>query len=372
MSKITIHPIDSVYIGIETDEESIIRELADKFTFFVPNYKFLPLYKKGVWDGKIRLLNLRKRTLYKGLIYQIQNFCELNNYEFESKLEEYEVPISEYEIKEFFSELNLPDDLTPRDYQIETVAHCIRKQRATILSATGCHSENDKIIKSNGEIEFVKNLKVGDKIIEGDGKSKEILKLFSGEDDLYEIDFINGNESIKVTKNHILKLKNTFGSKVGKKQIKNGKEYITLSEKYKENEEILIYVDDYLKKDNEFKRRFKVVFNDKPLSFEDEYIWDLKISPYFFGLYLGDGSANSCQITTMDSEIVEEIYRQANELNMVVNVFDKIIKTKSSPLYNTKSLAKHYNIRNKILIENSKDASGDARNLIFKEMEIIS
>ena len=146
MSKITIHPIDSVYIGIETDEESIIRELADKFTFFVPNYKFLPLYKKGVWDGKIRLLNLRKRTLYKGLIYQIQNFCELNNYEFESKLEEYEVPISEYEIKEFFSELNLPDDLTPRDYQIETVAHCIRKQRATILSATGCHSENDNCI----------------------------------------------------------------------------------------------------------------------------------------------------------------------------------------------------------------------------------
>ena len=40
-------------------EPSVLNELSDFFTFYVPGYKFMPAYKNKVWDGKIRLFDIR-------------------------------------------------------------------------------------------------------------------------------------------------------------------------------------------------------------------------------------------------------------------------------------------------------------------------
>lgn len=65
MDKIIVSKSNHVFLNIKTDP-GIEMELADHFCFYVPGYKFMPAYKNKMWDGKIRLFDLRKKQLYTG------------------------------------------------------------------------------------------------------------------------------------------------------------------------------------------------------------------------------------------------------------------------------------------------------------------
>ena len=56
---------NEVYLKVET-EQHIHKELSDYFCFDVPNAKFMPHYKKRVWDGKIRLYSPGTGEIYCG------------------------------------------------------------------------------------------------------------------------------------------------------------------------------------------------------------------------------------------------------------------------------------------------------------------
>ena len=77
MSSISIEKVNDVYIRVISDR-SIEQELADRFTFLVEGYKFMPAYKSGIFDGKIRLYNLAKKTIYAGLLHHILKYAEEN------------------------------------------------------------------------------------------------------------------------------------------------------------------------------------------------------------------------------------------------------------------------------------------------------
>ena len=66
MDTITIKKKNEVFMHVDC-EPSIERELSEHFCFFVPGYKFMPAYKNRMWDGKIRLFDSRKKTMYCGL-----------------------------------------------------------------------------------------------------------------------------------------------------------------------------------------------------------------------------------------------------------------------------------------------------------------
>ena len=55
---------DDVHILVDTDE-SISQEICDYFTFEIPGAKFMPLYRKRLWDGKARLFNIYKKETNK-------------------------------------------------------------------------------------------------------------------------------------------------------------------------------------------------------------------------------------------------------------------------------------------------------------------
>ena len=82
MSDLLLTKKNEAFIQFEC-ERSIAQELSDYFTFFVPNYQFTPAYKSRVWDGKIRLADLRTFTIYHGLIPYIEKFCAERNYSLE-------------------------------------------------------------------------------------------------------------------------------------------------------------------------------------------------------------------------------------------------------------------------------------------------
>ena len=68
MSNLIVKKKNEVYVTVHSDEEHIHRELADYFTFEVPEAKYLkknPRYK--YWDGTIRLYSPGTGALYHGL-----------------------------------------------------------------------------------------------------------------------------------------------------------------------------------------------------------------------------------------------------------------------------------------------------------------
>jgi hypothetical protein len=57
---------------------------------------------------------------------------------------------------------------------------------------------------------------------------------------------------------------------------------------------------------------------------------DQTINPYFLGLWLGDGTAKSTNITTMDEEIKQSIYQEAHARGLFVNEYVQSTSNKSN------------------------------------------
>jgi superfamily II DNA or RNA helicase len=132
-NKIVIHNKDEVFVRLECSEGTAY-ELREAFTFLVPNYQFTPQYKARLWDGKIRLFDMRTKQLYRGLVPYVAKFCEEREYEWEYENEAYDEEFSLAEAKEFVDKLRPKH--APRDYQLDAFVHAIRTRRALLLSPT--------------------------------------------------------------------------------------------------------------------------------------------------------------------------------------------------------------------------------------------
>jgi len=133
MDTVIIRKHDSVYNRIIADP-GIIMEIADHFTFEVPNAKFHPMVRNKVWDGRIRLLNPLNGLLYCGLAQHLTDFCQKRDYEVEYEGLLAQEEFSLLEAKDRIASMNLTK--TPRDYQIDAYVHAVRNRRSVLLSPT--------------------------------------------------------------------------------------------------------------------------------------------------------------------------------------------------------------------------------------------
>jgi len=134
VSDLILHKKDEAYIQFECDR-NVAQELSDFFCFFVPGFQFTPAYKSRMWDGRIRLADLRNFTIYHGLVPYIETFCKERNYTLEidsdvNSTENYSV----VEAEQFISTLKIP--LEVRDYQLKSFVHAVRNKRILLLSPT--------------------------------------------------------------------------------------------------------------------------------------------------------------------------------------------------------------------------------------------
>ena len=138
-SNLLISKKDEVYVKI-TCEKSIAKELSEFFTFFVPGYQFVPAFRNRVWDGKIRLFNLQNSTLYRGLLYYVEQFCAERGYTFEYEGGvDTEDEYSKYHAEKFIKELNIHargEPIEVREHQIAAYIHAMQKRRALLVSPT--------------------------------------------------------------------------------------------------------------------------------------------------------------------------------------------------------------------------------------------
>ena len=131
----------SLFLDVESGTAN---ELSEYFSFYVPGYKFMPPYRNGVWDGKIRLFTNRS-ILPVGLYESLQYFCESRQYKIEIIDSEYGVPNAKDDIdiealNKFIDKLEICSGgtpITPRTYQLEGVVEALRNKRQILLSPTG-------------------------------------------------------------------------------------------------------------------------------------------------------------------------------------------------------------------------------------------
>ena len=132
--------LNEVYLKIEC-ERHVAQELSEFFTFFVPGYKFVPAFRNKIWDGKIRLFDLRTYQLYTGLIEYLKEFCESRDYAYSIEGDGIETQdeFSMYHAKKFVTSLNLQSNGKPieaREHQLDAFVHAMQNRRALLLSPT--------------------------------------------------------------------------------------------------------------------------------------------------------------------------------------------------------------------------------------------
>lgn len=130
--KVKFQKVNEVYSKIIC-EQSLLFELVDDFAVLVDGYKFMPAYKKGYWDGKIRYVQ-QNGLFYNGLLKRIWLKCKEKGYtEFEFNDYNNKKEYDEISVAEKLEEFNLP--FPPYDYQLDAIQDALIK-RKVILKAS--------------------------------------------------------------------------------------------------------------------------------------------------------------------------------------------------------------------------------------------
>lgn len=196
-----------------------------------------------------------------------------------------------------------------------------------------CLARGTKVIMFNGELKAVEDIAIGDQVMGPDSKPRNVLSVTSGIGPLYKVSQTSGIDYI-VNDAHILSTKKSKSCKLDRGELSKAGNYRRPNGRYPNYPDIYnVNVQEYHEKSQRFQDNFRG-YKAGLIQFPEQ---DVILDPYFLGLWLGDGDANSQGITTADPEIVDFLEKFAEEN------FLKLSKYSKSP----KSAASKYNISNK-------------------------
>jgi len=179
-----------------------------------------------------------------------------------------------------------------------------------------CFGKGTPILMYSGEIKPVEEIQIGDLLMGDDSTPRKVLSLARGQEKMYWIRQNKGMD-YRVNESHILSLKRSRNEG----QYKNG-------------DVLNISLADYLNSSPKFRSNYKGY--KVAVEFEEK---NLPLSPYFLGLWLGDGVSSSIAIATTDQEVVYYLKEYANELGLYLTesiATDKEEK-KKCPMYSITS-----------------------------------
>jgi superfamily II DNA or RNA helicase len=132
---------DETQVQVVCNDTGALMEVSEFFTFMAEGYKFMPSYKNKMWDGKVRLFNLRNNTLPFGLLNHLAEFARTRDYDLSihSSISSRVVPASS-DLKEYVESIALSSrgqKIELRDYQYDGFQQSIRNGRSLLISPTG-------------------------------------------------------------------------------------------------------------------------------------------------------------------------------------------------------------------------------------------
>ncbi len=140
--------LNDVYLQVICPKDlGIEQEISDYFRFQVPNYKFMPAYKNGNWDGYIYLYDkVRSKRLYVGLWGYLKNWASERGYlielidtcegEISTKNENYGNSGKLIDYLPSLEPYSNGKSIQPHEYQIAAFVHAIENKRSILLSPT--------------------------------------------------------------------------------------------------------------------------------------------------------------------------------------------------------------------------------------------
>lgn len=168
-----------------------------------------------------------------------------------------------------------------------------------VTGGPGCHRKGQKLLRSDGRMVAVEDVRAGDRLAGFDGSARSVLALRSGLGAMARIVPVKGDAFV-VNQDHILTVVHSCTDEITD-----------------------VSVVDYLQWSN--KRREKSKLFRQPHPFEAP-ARDYVISPYVLGVLLGDGclSNGSVIVCNPDHEVVEACRAEAARLGLAFNqVADK-------------------------------------------------
>lgn len=140
MTDVIIQKRNEVYLTVDC-EPHIKYELSEYFTFEVPGAKFMPAYKKRIWDGTIKLFSPGDGKIYCGLYNYLTEWLRSRDYTYENKDNKYYgLPdetndfITPQGVVDYVNHLNIPFKV--RDYQYNAIYQALKYNRRLLLSPT--------------------------------------------------------------------------------------------------------------------------------------------------------------------------------------------------------------------------------------------
>lgn len=199
---------------------------------------------------------------------------------------------------------------TLRDYQQQAVMDCAEYladdstyKKVLAVLPTGCHGKGHPILLYSGETKPVEEITQDDILMGNDSMPRNINYLIRGTGELYRITTTSDLEFV-VNEDHILYLERTSLN-----SEKADKKYNSYSEV------VCISVKEYLLWSKSRKHIYKLKRVPVHYGIHNE----LKIDPYYLGLWLSDGDSNSTIITKEDHEIISYIEWYASNLGLDFN-----------------------------------------------------
>ncbi len=134
-----------------------------------------------------------------------------------------------------------------------------------VPSGHGCHGIDTPIMRFNGDIAKVQDIKIGDKLMGDDGKTfREVLSLTRGQEELYEFHTVDGLKRI-YNKSHIL----------------------VLVSMYNKQAEVCVTVNEWLKWSNDEQQAHAFIKKSTSLSKKPNYLTVKEVRPVGKGDYYG-------------------------------------------------------------------------------------
>lgn len=164
-----------------------------------------------------------------------------------------------------------------------------------------CMDPDTEVVMAHGGLKRIGDLKVGDLLMGPDSTPRRVLSTTTGTDPMYRVIGAGGDPFV-CNGAHILVMRCAADCNVS----------------FRKGSEHLLSVDQYLSLSPRVQRKLRLVRSAIELPARE-----VEVSPYYLGVWLGDGCRANGRIATVDKEIVDAVCEEAARFGLSVSQYEK-------------------------------------------------
>jgi P4 family phage/plasmid primase-like protien len=253
------------------------------------------------------------------------------------------------EIEGFLSQVLTIRDV--REYVLRLFASfldgAIKTERFNIWTGVGCFAKDTKVVMFDGTEKSIQDIGIGEQVMGDDNTPRNVKQLFRGHSDMYKIIpsrgdpfVVNGDHDLAVTvsdtiregvvnsslswlsyKDGVLKsnVRKFAHDPEGRKAFRQRLETDKDNGLVKNGDRLVINMREILKFSNQLlTKEWLNIYRSPGVVYPEK---EVKMDPYAFGYWLGDGHTHDTSITTADAEVVSYFQNLVDQHKCVMKIY---------------------------------------------------